>query len=136
MDCTVLRPGDSGENVRKLQFALYAAGYYGGVLDGLYGDHTTEAVKLFQRTNGLEEDGKAGPQTQGRLRASDYAIITEVEKMPETRYQTIEEIPEWGRDTIRKMVDNGLLQGNGEGLDLSLDMVRVYVTNDRAGLYD
>lgn len=131
-----LRPGDRGEAVRRLQFTLHAAGYYKGILDGEYGERTTEAVRLFQRTNGLEPDGKAGPKTQGRLRACDYAIITEVGQMPEKRYQTVEEVPEWGRDTIRKMVDMGLLQGTGAGLDLSLDMVRVYVTNDRAGLYD
>lgn len=134
--CPALRPGDEGEEVRRLQFTLTAAGYYASILDGKYGEKTTEAVRLFQRTNGLDPDGKAGPQTQGRLRACDYAIIKEVGQMPEKRYQTIEEVPEWGRATIRKMVDKGLLQGTGAGLDLSLDMVRVYITNDRAGLYD
>lgn len=132
----VLRPGDKGETVRKLQFTLHAAGYYHGILDGEYGQRTTEAVELFQYTNGLDPDGLAGPITQGRLRACDYAIITEVGQMPEKRYQRIEEVPEWGRATIEKMVAKQILQGDGAGLDLSLDMIRVFVTNDRAGLYD
>ena len=131
-----LRPGDKGEMVRRLQFTLHAAGYYHGILDGEYGQRTTEAVELFQRTNGLDPDGLAGPITQGRLRACDYAIITEVGQMPEKRYQRIEEVPEWGRATIEKMVAKQILQGDGAGLDLSLDMIRVFVTNDRAGLYD
>ena len=130
-----LRPGDSGEAVRKLQFILAMAGYYDGPENGVYGAETTQAVTDFQAANGLDPDGKCGPLTQTVLRGCDY-IIREVGKMPEARYQTIEEIPEWGQPTIRKMVELGLLQGTGTGLDLSLDMIRVYVTNDRAGLYN
>ena len=55
---TALRPGDSGEEVRKLQFKLGLAGYYVGNLDGDYGAATTRAVTDFQRANGLEPDGK------------------------------------------------------------------------------
>ena len=127
-----MRPGDSGENVRRLQFTLYAAGYYGGILDGEYGERTTEAVRLFQQTNGLEPDGKAGPITQGRLRACDYAIINrEVGQMPEKRYNTIDEIPEWARPTIQTLIDAGKLKGDGAGLHLTLDMIRVLVIMTR-----
>lgn len=51
------------------------------------------------------------------------------------RYNTIDSLPEWAKPTIQKMIDKGLLQGNGESLDLSLDMLRIFVVNDRAGLY-
>jgi hypothetical protein len=34
------------------------------------------------------------------------------------------------------MISKGLLNGNGESLDLSLDMLRIFVIHDRAGLYD
>ena len=58
----------------------------------------------------------------------------EAKTMP--RFNTIEEVPAWAKDTIVKMCEKGLLSGTGAGLDLSLDMIRIYVTNDRAGLYD
>lgn len=63
-----------------------------------------------------------------------------------TRYNKISEMPGYAQDTIRKMVDGGFIGGSGTGardedgrpadLDLSLDMIRVFVTNNRAGLYD
>ena len=37
------------------------------------------------------------------------------------RYNNIESLPDWARPTIQKMVDKGLLNGNGTSLDLSLD---------------
>lgn len=51
------------------------------------------------------------------------------------RYNTIESLPDWAKQTIEKMVNKGLLNGNGTSLDLSLDMIRMFVINDRAGLY-
>ena len=46
-------------------------------------------------------------------------------------------MPEWARPTIQKMVDNGILRGNEKGeLGLNETMLKVFVTNDRAGLYD
>lgn len=46
-------------------------------------------------------------------------------------------MPEWARPTIKKLVDKGWLKGydNGE-LELSDDMLRIFVVNDRAGMYD
>lgn len=66
--------------------------------------------------------------------------LHEIQQDPEgndmARYNTIEEVPEWGRATVKKMIEKGLLSGNGTGLDLSRDMLRVFVVNDRAGIYD
>ena len=51
------------------------------------------------------------------------------------RFNTVDSLPDWAKPTIQKMIDKGLLNGNGESLDLSLDMLRIFVINDRAGLY-
>ena len=51
------------------------------------------------------------------------------------RYNTVEECPEWARATVQKLVDTGFLSGNGTGLDLSHDMVRLLVILDRAGVF-
>ncbi len=46
-------------------------------------------------------------------------------------------MPKWARPTIQKLMDSGLLQGNEKGnLDLSEDLMRMLVVNDRAGLYN
>ena len=63
---------------------------------------------------------------------------------PKVRYNKIADMPGYAKDTITKMVNKGFIGGAGTkkdenglpaDLDLSLDMIRVFVTNDRAGLY-
>jgi len=66
----ILRPGDRGEDVRELQSVLKSAGYDPGAVDGIYGDRTVAAVKSFQRTAGIEVDGKVGPVTRRSLSAA------------------------------------------------------------------
>ncbi len=43
----------------------------------------------------------------------------------EKRYNTVEECPIWSQDTIQDLVSSGYLYGNGVGLDLSWDMIRM-----------
>ena len=56
-------------------------------------------------------------------------------EVDEVRYNTVEECPIWARETVQKLVDRGYLNGTGEGLDLSADMVRLLVILDRAGAF-
>ena len=62
-----LRKNDSGSDVAQLQEALIQLGYLSGKADGNYGAKTVEAVKAFQKANGLTADGTAGEQTQRAL---------------------------------------------------------------------
>lgn len=55
--------GSRGSEVRKIQQKLSSWGYYDGAVDGIYGTQTKNAVIYFQRKNGLQADGIAGPQT-------------------------------------------------------------------------
>lgn len=55
--------GSRGEEVRQIQTKLKRWGYYSGNIDGIYGTQTLNAVKYFQRKNGLTQDGIAGPAT-------------------------------------------------------------------------
>ena len=55
--------GSRGEEVRQIQTKLKRWGYYNGNVDGIYGSETQEAVRYFQRKNGLTVDGIAGPNT-------------------------------------------------------------------------
>ena len=65
---------------------------------------------------------------------------TESKEEEEMRYNTIDEVPDWGKDTIQKLINKGYLigykDGNGTALDLTTEMIRMFVIHDRAGLYD
>ena len=58
-----LRRGSRGELVTTLQKRLKTWGYYTGSVDGIFGSQTEQAVKYFQRKNGLAVDGIVGPAT-------------------------------------------------------------------------
>ena len=57
------------------------------------------------------------------------------EEEAEVRFNTVEELPSWGRGTVEMLIERGFLKGDGGGLDLSVDMLRLMVINDRAGVY-
>ena len=52
----------------NIQKALKSAGYYQGGIDGKIGASTKDAVKAFQRDNGLEADGVIGRRTWDKLK--------------------------------------------------------------------
>ena len=62
-EAAVYRQGSTGEQVRIIQTKLKNWGYYDGAVDGIFGSGTAEAVRYFQRKNGLTADGIAGPAT-------------------------------------------------------------------------
>ena len=70
-----LRKGSRGEYVTLLQTKLiqrgYSCGRYGA--DGAFGDATQEAVKRYQKDNGLTADGIAGPKTWAALENAEPA---------------------------------------------------------------
>ena len=68
-------------------------------------------------------------------------IGTELEELRNTAKSVIydyvdDNMPEWARPTIQKLVDKGLLKGDEEGkLGLTEDLMRMLIINDRAGVY-
>ncbi|MDD4698838.1 MAG: spore cortex-lytic enzyme [Oscillospiraceae bacterium] len=72
--CTIAFPtqalskvGSRGAEVTNIQTRLKDWGYYTGSIDGIYGTQTREAVKYFQRKNGLTADGIAGSATLTKI---------------------------------------------------------------------
>ena len=59
----VLKQGSQGDEVKTMQKKLKNWGYYSGAVDGIFGSKTKEAVKYFQRKNGLTVDGIVGTNT-------------------------------------------------------------------------
>jgi peptidoglycan hydrolase-like protein with peptidoglycan-binding domain len=62
-----LTVGVRGEVVRQLQMALAQRGYAVGDIDGIYGDQTAAAVRLFQAARGLPQTGIADDATLGAV---------------------------------------------------------------------
>ena len=65
----VLRRGARGAEVSQVQAALVALGYTTSV-DGKFGPATAQAVKSFQTSSGLTDDGVVGPATLSALSAA------------------------------------------------------------------
>lgn len=57
-------------------------------------------------------------------------------KKSERVYHYTEELPDWSRPTIQRLLDKGIYQGAAEDdLNLPENLMRALVINDRAGLY-
>ena len=63
---STIRRGSRGDDVERLQTMLNNAGYSLDV-DGIFGDNTYNAVRQYQRANGLSVDGIVGTNTWGAL---------------------------------------------------------------------
>jgi len=62
--------------------------------------------------------------------------VENLTKEKEKIYHYTNEIPDWARNTVQKLLDKGILKGESDdNLNLSEDMLRIIVINDRAGLY-
>lgn len=59
--------GSRGEDVQALQEKLIRLGYLSDTADGIYGQMTQSAVKLFQQEHDLMVDGMAGDETRTLL---------------------------------------------------------------------
>ncbi len=63
--------------------------------------------------------------------------IAELKKNAEKVYHFTEELPDYARDTIQKLLNEGIFSGKSESdLGLTETLMRMLVINDRAGLYD
>ena len=52
-------------------------------------------------------------------------------------YKTLNDIPDWGKSTIEKLINKNALKGDENGnLNISNDLLRTLVIHDRLGLYD
>lgn len=72
---TTLRSGMNGAAVTALQTALNNYGGASLVADGAYGPATSAAVMAFQASQGLGQDGIAGPNTQGALASASMMTV-------------------------------------------------------------
>ena len=65
-----LPPGVEGKQIKRLQSLLKDAGTYSGPYTGAYNGKTLAAIKKFQSSQGIKQDGIVGSQTLMRLYSS------------------------------------------------------------------
>ena len=94
--------------------------------DFLYFKH--DVKKLMEEENIDMEEVK-------KLQEEIRKLRDEVAGLKEKVYNSIEEIPEWGRYVVYDLVDKGILKGTDKGLNISETMLRMLVINARAGVY-
>jgi len=109
----LLKIGSRGTAVSNLQQRLKDLGYSIGKVDGIFGSQTQNAVKAFQKDNGLVADGIAGPKTIAKLnnpdkKASDSTSNTGKQESESTEVQMLHwsEVDKlWPRGTYATIVD-------------------------------
>lgn len=87
-----LKHGSRGAEVKTLQKMLSLAE------DGIFGDVTEEAVKAYQKSQGLRADGIVGPKTWAKLMPCSRIInkiIVHCTATPEGKDYTVDEIRKW-----------------------------------------
>ncbi len=94
-DQVILKPGETGTKVKKLQTALRDLGYFEGEIGGNYLDLTTEAVRKLQRALAYEESGVA-----------TFALMERVLDMSAPGYeQVLQYVPLYPGDTGEAVKD-------------------------------
>lgn len=97
-------------------------------------------MKLYKNKFYEIADAIADGVAEGFGREVDDMTREEVQKLIESEkrkdiYNTVEECPAWAKPTVQKLVNKGFLEGTEDGLELSYDLLRVLVINDKAHLY-
>ena len=70
----IVNAQSSKSDVKLVQQKLKNWGYYKGSVDGIYGPKTKEAVRLFQKRNGLTVDGIVGNKTLAAMGISQSKL--------------------------------------------------------------
>lgn len=66
-----MRDTGSDKRISQLQTRLKVLGFDPGRVDGIFGDGTEHAVRLFQSRHGLVSDGVVGPRTAAMLNSGN-----------------------------------------------------------------
>ena len=132
-----ITPGES-DNIKAWP-GLYEVGHADAptvYIEVAFHDNKEEAAWIIANT---EQIGEAICHGICNHYGVSYIVQQAQEQPQETEtkaYNTLEDVPGYAQATIRKLLDKGLLKGTTDGLKLSEDTIRVFVINDRAGLYD
>ncbi len=111
----------------------------GGVCSKGYHNSNLPGTKFCRPEYSLVEEDELMSKEYEELKAKIAELKAAVDELKgKMIYNYVDKnMPSWARPTIRKMMDKGFLQGDENGcLGLTDELLRVFVINDRAGVYD
>lgn len=110
--------------------------YHIGIITEILPDGKIKAIEGNTSRSGSQDNGGAVLE-QVRKKPQIVCVVRPKYEEEETkvRYNKVEEVPEWGKATVEKLIRKGYLHGGDTGLGLTEDMLRLLVINDRAGVY-
>ena len=118
-------------------FAAYLGITWGGIWNVPDMPHF-EVSEAWEKPKTMREELSEEMTAEERARLDRIEeIVTDIANgMPRVYHYTMS-LPDWARATVQKLLDKGLLHGAAlNDLNLSEDVLRVLVINDRAGIYD
>ena len=106
----------------------------------LLADAIYKGILRYLNINNIESNNKEDEIDMGvveELKQQINSLKQELDTLKQgmIKYNTVEEVPGWGKETVVKLVDKGILKGDGEGLALDYSTLRVLVMLDRAGKF-
>ena len=87
-------------------------------------------IKVENVIRHYDVTGKICPEPLVRDEKLWLAFKDRLEEEEVKRYNTIDEVPEWGKDVIKRLIDEGKI-ADGNKLDLTMDMIRILVILNR-----
>lgn len=75
----ILKPGSTGNDVKKLQYFLIGQKLYSGIINGRFDERTLESTKAFQRLYQLNPDGVVGNYTTGQAMLLGFGLVIDEE---------------------------------------------------------
>jgi hypothetical protein len=113
--------GSKGDEVKRIQERLKAAGLYRGPLDGDFGGGTDAAVRVFQKSKDLTVDGVVGSETWKALFAEEIPEPSILSESVEYRCLALTGSFETGKGVPECFVG---LSGDFDGQGMSLGVLQ------------
>ncbi len=127
----LLKKGNKGDDVKKLQQQLKKLGFFTGSPAGNYGTLTVSAVKRYQKALGLKQDGIASVELQKQLFSSDPLSKATPKPTatpkPSSKYKTLKKGSKGSevKKLQKKLKELGYFTGNPAGNYGSLTVAAV-----------
>lgn len=102
-----------------------------------WGSTTVKLKKLYGNVENFKKTWEVEDMTEEQVKKIATKVANDmIYEYRDKVYVSINEVPEWGKETINKLIKKGVFKGNEKGLDLSYTLLRLLVINDRVGIYD
>ena len=128
---TGLRGNRANPVVKKAYYVLQHTAMPAFLLENGFMDSTTDTPIILTPEH-------AEKTAEGLLNfiVDTFGIEKREEPTPEpTPEPDIDGIPSWAQDTIKKLVKHGAIKGDGTGINLPYESIRLLVILDRAGVF-